>query len=433
MKGKYRWVVGGFLFAASTLNYLDRSALAIVAPLVRHDLHLSISQLGLIFSIFFLGYAAFNFIGGYLSDHYGPKRIYALGMGVWSLFSGLTAIATGFWQLMLFRIFFGFGEGPMGSVSNKTVRNWFPQNEAGFMVGVATSGGNLFGAAISGPIIGLVALSYGWRVAFIATMILGFVWLVGWSLFIHDKPAQSRFVHAQETAYIENGRTAALSHGHEATPLRTYLLSATILAIALAFFAANYTQYFLLSWMPSYLVSARGLNIKTMSFVTVIPWLAGLLGCILGGLISDRLVKATRGAIFGRKIIIIATLLPVALSLILLMYAKTTFEAVGLMAFVLFLEGMTPLACWAAIQDLVPAQRVGAVSGFVHLLSNVAGIIGPGLTGFIIQYWGGYNMAFLIASLVAVVGACAVAVFVRNQSQALPVEYIAGRPANSDR
>lgn len=418
MKGNYRWVVGGFLFAASTLNYLDRSALAIVAPMLRKDLGLSVSQLGLIFSIFFLGYAAFNFIGGYLSDHYGPKRIYALGMGVWSLFSGLTAIVTGFWQLMLFRIAFGFGEGPMGSVSNKTVRNWFPRNESGFMVGVATSGGNLFGAAISGPVVGLFALEFGWRAAFVATAVLGFVWLLLWLLFMQDKPSQSRFVKAGEVAYIKAGRPAATLAATSAAPLRTYLVSATILAIALAFFAANYTQYFLLSWMPSYLVSARGLNIKTMSIVSVIPWLAGLVGCVLGGMLSDRLVRSHRGPIFARKFIIIATLLPVAVCLVLLMYARTTFQAVGLMALVLFLEGMTPMACWAAIQDLVPAQRVGGVSGFVHLLSNIAGIIGPALTGFIIQYGGGYGTAFLIASFVAVIGAGAVALLVRATGKA---------------
>ena len=178
MKGKFRWIIGGLLFAASTINYLDRSALPIVAPMVKKDLHISTAQLGLIFSVFFVGYAAFNFVGGYLADRIGPKRVYAAGMAVWSVFSGLTALATGFWPLMLFRVLFGFGEGPMGSVSNKTVRNWFPRKEAGFMVGLANSGGNLFGAAISGPIVGLVALSFGWRVAFFATMVMGFIWLI---------------------------------------------------------------------------------------------------------------------------------------------------------------------------------------------------------------------------------------------------------------
>src|ERR1700749_101534 len=107
MKNRFRWVVAGMLFLASMINYLDRSALAIVAPMVKADLHIDDAQLGLIFSIFFIGYSVFCFVGGHLSDRFGPKRVYGVAMAVWSLFCGATAIATGFWQLLIYRIVFG--------------------------------------------------------------------------------------------------------------------------------------------------------------------------------------------------------------------------------------------------------------------------------------------------------------------------------------
>ncbi|TMV82098.1 MFS transporter [Thioclava sp. BHET1] len=212
-------------------------------------------------------------------------------------------------------------------------------------------------------------------------------------------------------------------------PIGVYLRSATVIAVAIAFFAANYTQYFLLSWMPSYLTHVQGLDIKQMSVVTVIPWISGMIGCALGGFISDRLVQRTGNPIFGRKLILVVTLVLTAISLGVVMLVGTTTQAVTLLAFALFLEGMTPVACWAVIQDLVPARRVGGVGGYVHLLSNIAGIVGPSATGFMIQYGGGYSLAFLVAGAVALIGAVAVILFLRSDNRLEPERHPAARPA----
>lgn len=418
MKSQFRWTIGTMLFIASMINYIDRATLPIVAPMVQKDLHIDAAQLGLIFSIFFVGYAIFNFVGGTLADHFGTKRVYGIAMTVWSIFSGLTAIVTGFWQLMIFRIIFGLGEGPMGSVTNKTVRNWFPRQETGVVVGMATTGGNLTGAAIAGPIMGFVALALGWRMAFVVTLVLGLLWVCAWLLLSADTPAKSRHVNEAERVYIEQGRVAEAGQVEEGHSLGYYLASVIILTVAFAFFAANYTQYFLLSWLPSYLVSARGLDIKTMSVVTMIPWIAGLIGVFLGGLIMDWLVRRTSHAIQARRLMLCVTLVLIAVGFAGAMMVTTTVQAVALMAFVLFIEGMIPTACWALLQDLVPGNRVGSVGGFVHLLSNTAGIIGPALTGFIIQYGGGptgggYNVSFALAGGIAVVAAIGVLLFVR--------------------
>lgn len=410
---KFRWVVGTMLFFAAALNYIDRAALPVVAPMVSKELGIDTAHLGLIFSIFFVGYAVFNFVGGFAADKFGPKRVYGIAMAGWSVFSGLTAIVTGFWQLMIFRIIFGLAEGPMGSVSNKTVRDWFPRQEAGFVVGMATSGGNLAGAAVAAPLMGFIALSFGWRMAFLVTLVLGAIWLVPWLTLVSDRPAGNKRVSAQELAHIEQGRQIVVVEAEEGHKLSWYLTSASILVIAFAFFAANYTQYLLLSWLPSYLISARHLDIKSMSIVAAIPWIAGLVGCFLGGLICDRLVAWIGNPVLGRKIFLIVTLLLNALGFVAVMFVSTTTQAVGLMSFVLFIEGMIPLACWALVQELVTGSRVGGVGGFVHFLSNTAGMIGPAATGYVIQYGGGYNTAFALAAGIAAVAAIGVSVFLR--------------------
>ena len=150
--GKYRYVVAGLLFTAGAINYMDRAALGIVAPIVSKTLELSPSQLGVIFSSFFVGYAIFSFLGGYFADKWGTRRVFTWAMGIWSLFCGLTAAATGFVSLLLTRVFFGIGEGPMSSNTNRTISNWFPRHETATMIGFTFSGQTL-GNAIAGPVV----------------------------------------------------------------------------------------------------------------------------------------------------------------------------------------------------------------------------------------------------------------------------------------
>jgi MFS transporter, ACS family, hexuronate transporter len=415
MTRNYRWIVGILLFSASILNYIDRAALPIIAPFLSKDLHLNPAQLGTIFSTFFIGYAPFCFIGGQASDRFGPKRVYGWAMAFWSLFCGATAIVTGFAQLLIFRLLFGVGEGPMGSVTNKTVRNWFPRQEAGFVMGLAPTGGNMIGAAIAGPVVGFMAAAFGWRIPFVVIMLIGFAWFVAWRILVTDDPSQSRHVSAEELRLIRS------NVGHDAVaderlplPLVHYLRSPVVLAIGSAFFASNYILYFFLSWMPSYLTDVHHLNIKTMSALTVVPWTFGLIGSVGGGMMSDAILRRTGDGIFARKVMIVGGLAGAALCLFMGTQIDSTSMAIVLMSLSIALMNMTPTTCWALLQAIVPTKRMGAVGGYVHLLANLSGIVGPAITGFIVQYGGGYNSSFLLAGGVSMAGALAVAVFVRN-------------------
>jgi MFS family permease len=432
MANKYRWVVGILLIAASILNYIDRAALPIVAPLISKDLHLDPAQLGTIFGTFFLGYAIFCFLGGQASDRFGPKKVYAWAMAFWSLFCGATAIVTGFAELLVFRLMFGIGEGPMGSVTNKTVHNWFPRREAGLIMGMTPTGGNMVGAAIAGPIVGFMAAAFGWRVPFVVIMLLGFVWVVAWCAMVTDEPAQNRRVSQDELRSIQSDRgSTAAAEDQPVQKLAHYLLSPPILATAMAFFASNYILYFFLSWMPSYLTDVRHLNIKTMSALTVVPWTFGLIGSVGSGILSDAILRRTGRAVFARKILIVIGLAVAALCLFMGTQVASTFMAIALMSIAIAVMNATPASCWALLQTTVPARRIGGVGGYVHFLSNLAGVVGPAITGFIIQYGGGYNSSFLLAGLVAVAGAVAMAVFVRETPAREDVPSVVAMPANA--
>lgn len=403
--GNFRWKILAIMFLGAFINYIDRVALPIAAPFVMKDFNLTPSQLGIVFSSFFFTYPIFCFIGGYLSDIFGPKKTLGIAMVVWSLFAGAPAVALGFVSLIIFRIGFGAGEGPVGSVTNKMVSNWFPSSERARAKGISDSGMSL-GAAISGPIVGYIAYNYGWKESFIALAVLGIIWAILWWTIVEDTPRKHKKVSSEELAYIEGGQSQATNIDTSSRiPFKFYIRQPLVLAVAVSFFAANYITYFFMNWFPSYLVIEHNLSIKEMSIVSVIPWLLAALGFIIGGTVSDKLVKKLKSPIYARKSVIIVGLIVIAVSISLCGFVSAAVSAVTLMSIgVFFVNFITP-CFWAIIQDSIQSQSVGRVGGFVHFISNIAGVFAPSITGFIVEGTGHFTSAFLVAGGLSIVGA----------------------------
>lgn len=411
MLKKLRWQVALLLFIAGIINYLDRSALSVAAPLVMRDLGLGPADLGIVFSSFFIGYAIFNFVGGWSADRFGGRLVFTLAMAVWSLFCGLTAVAVGFGSLVVIRVIFGIGEGPLSSTINKMINNWFPHHEAASAVGIANCGTPL-GGAIAGPIVGLLAVTVGWRVSFVAIGVLGFIWLIFWVTNVSETPREHPRITAEELREIEGDRVVA-ERGQPEHPLGYYLRQPMVIATGIAFFGYNYILFFFLTWFPSYLTSAQHLSIKDMSIATVLPWILGFIGLALGGWVSDVAFRRTGRALFSRKLVLCVCLSIAALCVALAGLVATAVSAVLLMACAVFFLYLTGSTYWAIVQDTVRGGHVGGVGGFVHAIANCAGIIGPAATGFIVQYTGAFTAAFVLAGALAIVGVLAVLLFVR--------------------
>ena len=273
--------------------------------------------------------------------------------------------------------------------------------------------------------MGFIAISYGWKVSFIIIMLMGLVWAAVWYKFVKDKPDGKV---AEEIAEGEGLSEVASLPVH---PLRYYLKQPTVLFTSLAFFSYNYTLFFFLTWFPSYLTMAHGLNVKEMSIATVIPWLLGFLGLALGGFISDYVFKKTGRMMFSRKVVLVTCLLACAICIGFAGIVKTLYPAVILVALAVFFLYLTGAIYWAIIQDTVPAARVGGVSGFMHFLANTSGIIGPTLTGFLVQFTGSFTSAFLLAGLLTIIGAVCVARYVKPLavSDGVPTDSVVPRPA----
>ncbi|WCK56406.1 MFS transporter [Aneurinibacillus sp. Ricciae_BoGa-3] len=409
----YRWYIVFILFLAAIINYIDRTALSVAMPFISKRFHLDPAEMGMILSSFFIGYALFNFIGGYFSDVIGPKKVFAVSMTVWSIFCGLTAMTFSFTSLFIVRLMFGIGEGPFSSTANKAVNNWFPIKERARAVGINQAGLPI-GGAISGPIVGLIALHWGWEWSFVVITLIGLLWTVIWVKTVTDRPQDHPKVSKAELQVIRKGQQETTASSSSASlPLSHYIKQPTVLVTAIAFFAYNYIIFFFLTWFPSYLTMAKHLSIMKMSVVTMIPWSVGALGLIGGGIITDYIYNKTGKLMFSRKVVLVTCLLGSAVCVGLTGIVSSVNSIVTLMALGICFLYMTASIYWAIIQDTVIGEKVGGVSGFVHGLANISGIIGPTVTGLIVQYTGKFTSAFLLAGGLAIIGALAVAFFVK--------------------
>jgi D-galactonate transporter len=405
-----RWVIVFLLFMVYMINYLDRVALSITLPMIEKDLAINPEEFGMIFGSFFFGYALFNFIGGLAVDKYGPMIVLGCAVGMWSIFCGMTALATGFWSMLVLRIMFGMAEGPICASANKMINGWFPRKQAATAVGLLSAGSPL-GGAVAGPIVGYLALAFGWRPAFMIICGIGIVWMLVWFFIVADNPEKSSRVSAEEREFIavlkaqNNEGTQNLDGDTSTHTLGYYLKQPIILVTAFAFFCYNYILFFFLSWFPSYLVQAHGLNIKEMSITTVIPWIVGFIGLALGGIISDAILRMTGKLLLSRKIVLVVCLLAAAICVALAGTVSQVVPAVMLMSVSIFFLYVTGAIYWAIIQDVVTKTRIGSVSGFIHLIGSISGIIGPIATGYIVRNTGKFDSAFVLAGGVAALGA----------------------------
>ncbi|CAH0153745.1 Hexuronate transporter [Peribacillus sp. Bi96] len=408
MFSKGRTSIMILLFLAGVINYLDRSALSIAAPFIQDDLNLTPTQMGIVFSSFSVGYAVFNFLGGMASDRYGAKLTLFVAMIIWSIFSGAIALTFGLVSLIIIRVFFGMGEGPLSATINKMINNWFPADKRAGAIGLANSGTPL-GGAIAGPIVGIIALSFGWRISFIIIMLLGFAWAIAWWLFSKERPAVNNETIPSNQQHVNKVSS------NKKIPLSFYLKQKTVLFTSFAYFAYSYILFFFLTWFPSYLIDTHGLNVKEMSVVTVIPWILGFIGLASGGFLSDFVYKkfAGKGILFSRKVVLVTCLFISAVCIGLAGIVTTTIGAVSLVASSVLFLYLTGSIYWAIVQDVVDQQNVGSVGGFMHFLANTAGILGPTVTGYLVQVSGTYTAAFLLAGSLAIFASLAVIWYVK--------------------
>lgn len=360
---RIRWGILALLFASTVLNYIDRQTLSILAPTVQAELGMSDTDYAGVVQLFLIAYTLAYLVVGWITDKLGPKLALAGFVAWWSIANMVTGLVQSAGQLGAARFFLGLGEAGNYVAAPKTVSERFPPKERGFAVGVYTAGA-MVGATLAPPLIGWLALAYGWRAAFLVTGGFGFVWVAAWLLVFRKAPQAEAADSAAEPKW----------------PLRRILSDRAVWGLAVARTITDPVWYFYLFWFPKYLIDARGMTLLGVAATAWLVYLAADVGSIFGGGASGRLVKRGVAPASARLRLmgVAACLAPLGALIatqpsIPFTYALGALVALAHMA---FLVNLTTLAV-----DVFPQRQVATIFGFVAAGSGVGGILSTGIVG----------------------------------------------------
>ncbi len=402
-----RWGLIFWLFVLSAVAYLDRVNISIAGKLLAAEFHLSNVQLGSIFSAFLAGYALFQTPGGWLADKLGARRVLALAVVWWGIFSALIVVVpTGFHQallaFMVLRFTLGAGEAVMYPASNQFVARWIPSSERGLANGLIFSGVGV-GAGFTPPLVTFVMLRYGWRVSFLVCAVLGLAVGFGWYLIARSTPEEHPSVSPSELAKIKAGLPAALStEKPKLVSWARMLQSREVLAISLSYFTYGYVAWIFFNWFFIYLAEARGLNLKASAWYSTAPFIAMAICSPLGGLISDAISKS-KGPRAGRSGVAVFAMILAAIFLLIGSRAENTLVAVFVLAGGAGALYLSQSSFWSVTADIGGASS-GSVSGFMNMANQFGGVITAQVTPLIASRFG-WTAAFLVAAVLCLCGA----------------------------
>ncbi|PVZ16309.1 MULTISPECIES: MFS transporter [unclassified Pseudomonas] len=414
-QSRVRYLILFMLFLVTTINYADRATISIAGSSIQKELGIDAVSLGYIFSAFGWAYVLGQIPGGWLLDRFGSKKVYAAGIFLWSVFTiaqgYVGEFGTGVIVASLFclRMLVGLAEAPSFPGNARIVAAWFPTKERGTASAVFNSA-QYFATVLFAPMMGAIVYHWGWQHVFLVMGGLGIVISVIWMYTIYS-PKDHPKINAAEYEYIaQNGALVELDQAgakKDAGPKWSYigqLLSNRMMAgIYLGQFCINALTYFFLTWFPVYLVQERGMTILKAGFIASLPAVCGFIGGVLGGIISDWLLRRGNSLSVARKVPIVGGML-LSMSMILCNYVDADWMVVGFMALAFFGKGIGALG-WAVMSDTAPKQIAGLSGGLFNMIGNLSSISTPIIIGYIIASTGSFKMALVFVGVNAFVAA----------------------------
>jgi len=399
-----RWLMLGLVFVGTIINYLDRTNMSVVAPLISKEFEVSPVAMGILFSAFSWAFAITTLPGGYFLDRFGTKLTYGFCLAMWSTMTTLQGLVGGFASLFALRLGVGGTEAPAFPANNKVATAWFPQRERG-VAGSVCSMGVYVGTALLTPLLFWIASSYGWREVFFVSGGLGIGWAIVW--FVHYRePSESKIANTAELAYIrDGGAVVSVTSRGEAFRWDLFwkLLSyRQIWGVCIGKLAATSTLYFFLTWFPTYLVQERGMTMLKAGGASVLPYLAAAVGVMFGGWWGDWMIQRGYSVNFARKMPMVMGLLLTG-TIVLANFIESNTLVVLILSFSFFAQGMSSTN-WVVISEIAPKQLVGMSGSIISFASNLAGIITPITIGIIVQKTGSFAWALGFCAIVSLIG-----------------------------
>ncbi|SEB15889.1 MFS transporter [Paraburkholderia sartisoli] len=402
--GHFRYYILGLIFFVTVLNYADRATLSIAGTFVAKDLGLTAASLGIVFSAFGWAYAIGQIPGGWLLDRFGAKRVYGTSIVLWSLFTisqgtvsifSTTASAT--IALFIMRFMLGLVEAPAFPGNARVVATWFPTSERGTASALFNSAQYL-AVVIFTPLMAWLTHAFGWHHVFFFMGGLGLVAACIWFATMGDPKTHSRMSKDEFEFIAENGALVGLDTGvtkdrrrFTRREISTLFTSRMLWAIYIGQYCITALTYFFITWFPIYLVKERGMNIMTVGMVAALPAICGFSGGIIGGALSDYLIRRGFSVSFARKTpfmigMVLATVVMAA------PFAVSNTAVVIIMSLAFFGKGLGAIG-WAVVADVAPREMTGLSGGVFNGIGNTAGIVTPIVIGFVVASTGSFDRA----------------------------------------
>jgi len=369
-KGKYKYLVLALLYLGWCVSYIDRAAITFAATQIASEFHLKPSDLGILLSSFFLGYSLLQLPGGWLADRYGSRPVIVISILLWSLFTGVTGMAWSVTSLVMIRFIFGLGEGAFPAASVKGVAENFSRDERPKMSSLLMSS-NYIGSMLAPLLIAPLILHYGWRAVFHYIGIAGVVFaLVYWFCVRPVRPGVGGAGAINKEAFMA---------------LMKMPLMWQIVAV---WFGLSIINKGLDTWMPTYLMTVRGLNLKAVGLLLPLPYIMAGLSTAIGGWVMVRFFDGRE------KLLLIGSSLLTAV-FVYCMYSAASVEGViAWQCLAYFFKSFVLATCIALPTKMLQAQLVGSGVGMVNLGGQLAGFISPLVIGFLVSAFANYDYAF---------------------------------------
>ncbi|MEK3893457.1 MFS transporter [Bacillus sp. FSL W7-1354] len=402
-KSNVRWVVAFMMWAAIAINYIDRTVLSAAAPYITEEFNLTAGQMGIIMSGFFWSYALLQLPSGWAADKYGQKKTLGFAVVWWSVATALTGLATGFKSLLGLRVALGVGEAAAYPSNAGIAAKWFPKKESATVAGIFDSGSK-FGGAVAMPLIAWMIAVFDWKLTFLLIGLVGVVWGIVWMIFFKENPADHKRVNEAELAHIREGQ-AHMEETGGGQPLKWYQLFKyrNIWAMCIGFFMINYNSYFFITWLPTYLVKERGMDLIEMGIMASLPLLTAMVVEVGAGWMSDRIYAKGKLSLTAVRKLFLIIGLAMASCIGFAAFADSAILAVILLCVAKSGTTVAASQVWALPGDVAPKNMTSMVAGIQNTVSNMGGVVGPIITGFIVGATGSFVPALLFSAALIVI------------------------------
>jgi ACS family glucarate transporter-like MFS transporter len=416
--GKVRYTILAMLFFVSIINYADRSILAIAAPLLSKDLAIDPLQLGIVFSAFGWAYVIAQMPGGWALDRFGTKRVYLIGITLWSIFTAAQGTVLAFGAgaavsvLFALRFFVGLAEGPSFPGNARLVAAWFPAAERGTASAIFNAS-QYFATVLFAPIMGFITFTFGWPYTFFFMGGLGLIAAAIWTITIYSPRNHPRVTDAEIDHIAAGGALIEMDQqlasravavpGEMAANLRVLLSNRTLWGLYIGQFAINTLTYFFITWFPVYLVQERGMTILKAGLFASAPAICGFLGGVLGGIWSDWMLRRGYSLTIARKVPVVSGML-VSLVIVACNYVDANALVLLFMSIAFFGKGVGALG-WAVIADVAPRKTAGLSGGLFNMFGNLSSILTPIVIGGILKGTGSFKLALIFVACNALLAA----------------------------